>query len=145
MESLELVAFEIISNVGMGKSLAIEAIRELTGIEAQVRLPNEIIYEGKKLGGILSEAILEIESNTIEAIIIGIGINIYGTQEDFSEQKSDINGSLSEVTGEYCNRSELIGQILNRLDEYYPHLLEQASILETRWKYYQVKNNLKKE
>ena len=28
MESLELVAFEIISNVGMGKSLAIEAIRE---------------------------------------------------------------------------------------------------------------------
>lgn len=123
----------------LGSVIAIEAIRELTGIEAQVRLPNEIVYQGKKLGGILSEAILEIESNTIEAIIIGIGINIYGTQEDFLGQKSDINGSLSDITGEYCNRSELIGHILNRLDEYYPYLLEQADNLEIKWKNYQEK------
>lgn len=96
-----------------------EVIRKLAGIEIEIKTPNDMMYQGKKIGGILSEVIMELETEKIEVLIIGIGINIYGTREDFSNQNDDITISLSEIMGRYCNRSEVITGILNQLEEKY--------------------------
>lgn len=105
-----------------------EGIRELLGIEVEIKEPNDIIYQGKKLGGILSEVILELETGKIESLIIGIGINIYGMREDFSNQSDDITISLTEIMGKYCNRSEVITSILNQLEEKYIDFKEKEEL-----------------
>lgn len=101
-----------------GKAV-VEGIKKVTGISTEISHPNDILYKGKKLGGILSEVILELETECIETLIIGIGINIYGTREDFENQSNDINTSLSEIVGRYCNRSEIIASVLNSIEKEY--------------------------
>jgi len=69
----------------MGLSLAIavgvsRAIREVTGIDVQVKWPNDILYQGKKLCGILLE--LHGEQNGPTAVIAGIGLNICLSERD---------------------------------------------------------------
>ncbi|MEG0013035.1 MAG: biotin--[acetyl-CoA-carboxylase] ligase [Cellulosilyticaceae bacterium] len=118
----------------------IEAIRDITGIQATVKSPNEIMYQNNKLGGILSEAILELETERIEALIIGIGLNVYGTKENFDNQSNDINTSIGEVIGKYCNRSELIASILNYMDKYYEVFKVTPEMISENWcKYKEMK------
>lgn len=114
----------------------VDAIRETTGIQARIKEPNEIMYENKKLGGILSEAILELETGKIEAVVMGIGINIYGTGKDFDNQSDDINTSIGEVIGSYCNRSELIASILNNTNKYYEVFKIMPEIIDKTWHQY---------
>lgn len=114
----------------------VDAIRETTGIQARIKEPNEIMYENKKLGGILSEAILELETGKIEAVVMGIGINIYGTEKDFDNQSDDINTSIGEVIGSYCNRSELIASILNNTNKYYEVFKIMPEIIDKTWHQY---------
>lgn len=111
----------------------VDAIRAMTGIQAKVKLPNEIMYQGKKLGGILSESILELETGKIEALVVGIGINIYGTAEDFDNQSDDISISIGEIIGRYCNRSELIANILNHMNKYYEVFKITPEIIHNTW------------
>lgn len=53
----------------------VEAMRDVFGIELRIKPVNDLIWNGGKIGGILTEAF--IESNRLTAIIIGIGINLH--------------------------------------------------------------------
>ena len=50
------------------------AIEEVTGIEPTIKWPNDILVEGKKVTGILTE--LQADPDQVKAIILGIGINV---------------------------------------------------------------------
>ena len=76
-----------------------------------VQTPGNIMYEGKKLGGILTEAKVEMETEVIEWMVIGLGLRIYN--QGISEVAYT---SLSDLKGCYCNRSELIAHMLNALE-----------------------------
>ncbi|MBS7637996.1 biotin--[acetyl-CoA-carboxylase] ligase [Candidatus Bathyarchaeota archaeon] len=54
-----------------------EAVRDVYGLEANLEWPNDIMFEGKKLGGILTEALWM--RDRPERILIGIGINVNNT------------------------------------------------------------------
>lgn len=105
--------------LGLSGRAVIAAIKQITGLIVEIKKPNDIIYKNKKLGGILSEIIVELETEQIEAMVIGIGINVYGTQIDFQNEKDDINISLNEIVGRYCNRSEIIAKVINCIEEEY--------------------------
>lgn len=90
------------------------AIRKCTGIQVEIQAPSDIVYEGKKVGGILTEAQVELETGLIESIVVGVGIHIY---DDTATGENRI--SLSEIRGRYCNRSEIIAEVLNALDKGY--------------------------
>lgn len=102
-----------------------KAIKKVAGIDIEIKQPSDIVYQDKKLGGILTEASIEVETGRIDFVVIGIGINVYGKSEDFSSSQDDIHTSLSEITGKYCNRSYMIAEIMNELAIAYPLLQKE--------------------
>lgn len=54
----------------------VEAIKELTGTDTKIKWVNDIYLDGKKLCGILTEAVSDFETGIVSNIIIGIGINL---------------------------------------------------------------------
>lgn len=92
------------------------AIEEVTAIQAQIKWPNDILIEGKKVTGILTE--LQADPDRIKAIIIGIGINVNQEQTDFPEDLLPIATSLKMVLGESVNRAKLIAKTLQYLEQF---------------------------
>ena len=92
------------------------AIQEVTGIEPSIKWPNDILVNGKKVTGILTE--LQADPDRVKAIILGIGINVNQTEEDFPDELIPIAGSLKMVHGHSINRAELIAKTLEFLEHY---------------------------
>ncbi len=86
------------------------AIAKLYDIEVAIKWVNDLYYRGKKVCGILSEAISDFESGMIEAIIIGIGINV--STDNFPLEMASIATSLGL---QEANRNQFIAEILNQL------------------------------
>lgn len=97
------------------------AIEELTGLAPQIKWPNDILLDGKKVTGILTE--LQADPDLIKAIILGIGINVNQSEMDFPLELKPIATSLKMALGESVNRAALIAKILGYL-EYYTKLYE---------------------
>ncbi|MEG1479124.1 MAG: biotin--[acetyl-CoA-carboxylase] ligase [Clostridiales bacterium] len=89
-----------------------QAIEEATNISPQIKWVNDIFFNGKKVGGILTEAISDFESNSLEAVIIGIGINLKTQAQDFPPELQPIATSLliPQLT-----RNQLIGTIATNI------------------------------
>lgn len=73
------------------------AIEKVTGVSCFIKWVNDIYADGKKVCGILTEAVTDFETGQIEHIVLGIGIN-YGTASgEFPEELAGIAGSLFQV------------------------------------------------
>lgn len=90
-----------------------EAIREITDIRCQIKWPNDILVEGKKVGGILTE--LNAEMDRTKFIILGIGINVNSKKSQLPPHAT----SLKEEKKESVSRVDLTRQIIRQLDNYY--------------------------
>lgn len=99
--------------LGMINTSVKEVLEALTHLEIDNTQRGDLYIQGKKVAGILTEMIIEAETERIEGVIVGIGINVYDKREE--NQKDDIKIALSDVLGAYCNRSEIIASILNNL------------------------------
>ncbi len=91
-----------------------EGILELTGAETQIKWPNDLVLNGRKISGILTELILK-EGGY--AVIIGIGINV--TTEQFPEEIKDIASSIKLETNKEISREALVAAILKHFEIYY--------------------------
>lgn len=92
------------------------AIQEMTGIEPDIKWPNDILVKGKKVTGILTE--LQADPDQVKAIILGIGINVNQDQADFPEELHGIATSLKMLTGKPVDRAQLIAKTLEFLEIY---------------------------
>ena len=72
-------------------------VKELYGIECQIKWINDIYLNGKKICGILTEGFTDFETGTIESAIIGIGINIRDNPAFLQNNVSQIAGSIESV------------------------------------------------
>ncbi len=111
----------------MGLSAA-EGIRKVSGVEAEIKWPNDIVVNKKKVCGILTEMATEIEY--VNYVVIGVGINV--NQKYFPEGIKEIATSLYEVTGCVYQRSELIAAVLERFEENYEMFLETGDLSNIR-------------
>ncbi len=91
-----------------------EAILRSTGISTNIKWPNDILVDGKKVCGILTE--MSAEMDAINYVILGIGINI---NNDFPDELKDISISLKQVKGEKVSRIEVLRALLEKLEHYY--------------------------
>ena len=110
-----------------------EAIREATGMEAQIKWPNDILLHHKKVGGILTE--LNAEMDEIKFVVIGFGLNVN------NDKKSLFSGatSLKECAHEHINRVELLVHLLEKLEQYYFLFQEKgASPIIEKWREYNI-------
>ena len=88
-----------------------EAIESLCGCEAKIKWVNDIFINNKKVCGILTEAVTDLETGIAETVIVGIGVNM--TTESFPDGIDSIAASL-ECRG--VTRSRLAAEIINRFD-----------------------------
>lgn len=92
------------------------AIEEVTGLTAQIKWPNDLLINQKKITGILTE--LQADPDLIKSIILGIGINVNQSIEEFPDELTSIATSLKIELGQSVNRAKLIATTLKYLEEY---------------------------
>ncbi len=88
-------------------------IRDLTGVEAGVKWPNDVFAEGKKLAGILTE--FASRPDLIEHAVIGLGLNVNQTAIDLGRLDQP-SASLRTLTGRRLDRTEVLRAYLTRLE-----------------------------
>lgn len=98
------------------------------GIETSIKWPNDIILNGKKIAGILTE--MTSEMMQINYMVIGIGINVNLDIEDIPENIREKASSLKIETGQDIDRKELVGRILNNFEYFYKKLILSGDIAE---------------
>jgi BirA family biotin operon repressor/biotin-[acetyl-CoA-carboxylase] ligase len=113
-----------------------EAAAQISGIKLKLKWPNDIVYEGKKVGGILCEGISS--SQGTRFIIAGIGININHNLEQFPPEISDKATSLFLITGKTFEKEELY-QLLSKSLQFWYNELEKGQNKKIIEEY---KNNL---
>ena len=92
------------------------AVERVCGVNLRIKWPNDLVLNGKKLGGILTEMALEGESGLVSHAVVGIGINVHHLPSDFEGQVRDIATSLDmELDGRVC-RGKLAAALLEELD-----------------------------
>jgi len=110
---------------GLAVRAAIEQVD--SRVRADLKWPNDLLIDGKKICGILTE--MNAEATRVRYIVVGVGINV--NQASFPKDLSAT--SLRLVTGSEWSRVELVAALLKSLDREYRQLLEgregQASIL----------------
>lgn len=85
-----------------------KAIEEIVNVLPQIKWPNDVVINKKKVCGILTEMYLE--GTKIDSVIVGIGVNVH--QKGFPIEIKDTATSLDRETGAYHSRSRLIEAIL---------------------------------
>lgn len=92
-----------------------EGIRRVTGLDAKIKWPNDIVVNGKKVCGILTE--MSAQMDYVNHIVIGIGINVHN--ESFPEEIASTATSLLIESGKRWNRAELIEAVWEAFEDYY--------------------------
>lgn len=93
----------------------IDAIRELTGIESCIDGINDLYVDGKKICGILLESGSEFDSNTLQWIVAGIGINFDSDISSFPKEVKERATSLFAVGRATVTKNALIAKIIERI------------------------------
>ena len=113
------------SMITLVSALAVsKAITQLTGEEAGIKWPNDIVMNGKKVCGILTE--MSAQFDYVNHIVVGIGINV--NTESFSEEIQDIATSLRLETGKFISRAELIEAVWEHFEEAYETYLQTEDL-----------------
>lgn len=92
-----------------------ELISELRSYP-QIKWPNDIVINGKKICGILTELHMN-DDNTINNVVIGVGINV--NMQDFPDEIKDIAGSILTTTGIELSREIVVACCMRRFEENY--------------------------
>jgi BirA family biotin operon repressor/biotin-[acetyl-CoA-carboxylase] ligase len=114
----------------MAAVAAHQAISTTTGLPADIRWPNDVLVNGKKVCGILTEMSAEVDR--LHAVVLGIGINV-NHREMPSELKS-IATSLRIEAGKTISRAQILVALLKELERKYHLLLDEGSAaIARRW------------
>lgn len=109
---------QVLRLTSMAAVAVCEAIESLSGRKAEIKWVNDIIMDGKKVCGILSEASFGVEDGNIDCVVVGIGINAYNPKDGFPDDIRDKAGSVFEKH-EAGKRNQLAAAVLNRFMAYY--------------------------
>ena len=108
-----------------------EGIRQTCGVEAGIKWPNDIVAEGKKLCGILTE--MSVERDYIHYVVVGAGINV-GLQE-FEPGIQSKAVSLEQICGRRIARASLIANVMKAFEDCYDVFERERSLEGLREKY----------
>lgn len=109
-----------------------DAILELTGTQARVKWPNDLLVRGNKVCGILIE---QASGKTLRTVV-GIGLNLNQTAAEFAEAELATATSLAEIAGTPCDPEVAARTVLRKLDDEYTRLIAGETVaLEADWKW----------
>ena len=93
-----------------------DAIQATCGLRPQIKWTNDLVLNGKKLCGILTELALDPKTGKPDYLVVGIGINVDHTPADFPEDIRSIATSLSMELGRKIDYVQLATQVILALD-----------------------------
>lgn len=114
----------------LGAVAVAEAVNEATGLTTKIKWPNDILVNGKKVCGILTEMAAELE--LVEYLVIGVGLNA-----NFSQDKLPgdvVATTLQEQAGSPVDRMDLIVRIVGRVFAALPKLGDGFQAVLRQWK-----------
>lgn len=93
--------------------MILDIFKNLHNIELQIKAPNDIVYNGKKLGGILTET--KVVKENVKYLVVGIGINT--EKQNFREEIQNIATSIKKEFGIYVDTKEFITEFCNEFEK----------------------------
>lgn len=96
-----------------------ETVEGATGLAAQIKWPNDVMLNRRKIAGIL----LELSG---DAVVAGIGLNVNQTRDELPSDTTVEAASLLSLTGQRYDRAALLGSLLARLEHAYELWLEDG-------------------
>lgn len=123
----------------MGMSV-VRAIREQCGLKAEIKWPNDIVVNKKKVCGILTE--MTLEERTIGYVIVGVGINV--NQQEFPENIRETATSLARESSTIFSREKLLQKVMEYFEADYEIFLktEDMSLLMEKYNAWLVNKGL---
>jgi BirA family transcriptional regulator, biotin operon repressor / biotin---[acetyl-CoA-carboxylase] ligase len=104
---------------GVAARACAEAIAGVTGLEPELKFPNDVLVDGRKIAGILAEA-------REGRVVLGIGINVNVPASELPEDVAHPATSLLAETGRELDRAELLAELLVCLERRYDAWLSDA-------------------
>ena len=91
----------------------------MTGISLDIKWVNDLYHNGRKVCGILTEAVTDFESGNIEFAVVGIGLNLFEASDGYPDALQEIAGGIyeSREAAAGLDRSRLAAEIVNTLLE----------------------------
>jgi len=115
-----------------------DAIKEITNIDIQIKWPNDLLINGRKFVGILTE--MHAKKEIVDYIVMGIGINVNYHLGDLPENTKYPTTSLFIETAKKWDLSSLIQNILKHFEENFPTFLEEGfAAFKYQWESYSYK------
>lgn len=119
------LAAEKASMITLISALALaRAIKDKSKLSTVIKWPNDVVANGKKLCGILTESSTDLEY--INYVVVGIGVNM--NQVEFPEEIRHMASSIKVETGRQVNRAEIIGCFLDYFESYYEMFLKSGDL-----------------
>ena len=121
-----------VARLTVAASVAVaSAVRALAGLDTRIKWPNDVTVGGRKLAGILTE--MRGEADEVTLAILGIGINVNCTPEDFPPTLLATATSARIETGRSQDRLALAAAVLEALDGTYRLALENFEAVSDEW------------
>jgi BirA family biotin operon repressor/biotin-[acetyl-CoA-carboxylase] ligase len=104
---------------GVASHACAEAIATLTGLEPELKFPNDVLVDGRKVAGILAEA-------REHRVVLGVGVNVNVVAEELPREVERHATSLLVETGGEVDRAALLVELLERLERRYDEWVNAA-------------------
>lgn len=113
-----------------------ETVATLTGESTAIKWPNDVLFQGSKICGILIESgIHRHGGDSPQHFVVGIGLNVNQSSADFAARDLPMAASLAMITGRRHEVDHVANTLIDRLDLEYDRLMRgEHSHLESRWK-----------
>ena len=99
----------------------VRAIDRTSGVRAEIKWPNDLLVDGRKLAGVLTE--LSAELDTIKHVTLGIGLDVNQSAADFPPELRSIATSLRIASGQRVMRPDLATAVLQELGKDYARIV----------------------
>jgi BirA family biotin operon repressor/biotin-[acetyl-CoA-carboxylase] ligase len=110
----------------------VDVLMAVGQVKAEVKWPNDILVGGAKIAGLLNE--MSAETEQINYVVLGIGVNLNMTTDQFPSELNYPATSVFLETGHPVERRFFLRALLERLDFYYAEFLEQGfAPIRQRW------------
>ena len=104
------------------------AVNTVTGLPVDIRWPNDLLLNGKKVCGILTE--MSAELDRLHAVVLGIGLNV--NHREMPPELKEIATSLRMEGRKPYSRAQILVALLKELERKYRLLLDEGSVAITR-------------
>lgn len=111
------------------------------GDRVRIKWPNDIVIDGRKSCGILTE--MSVEQDYIQHVVIGVGINV--RRQEFAPEIAERAIALDEVCPQPVDRSRLVAAIMSAFEEDYDRFVQTESMALLKTSYNQMLVNLDRE